>query len=58
MLKDGRTNVHDEERGGPPSVVSDDVIQGVDQKICERRSFTNLEVSCEFAQIPCTVFTS
>jgi hypothetical protein len=25
MVKAGRTNVHDEERSGPPSVVSDDL---------------------------------
>jgi hypothetical protein len=27
MFKDGRTNVHDEERSGRPSVVSDDLVQ-------------------------------
>jgi hypothetical protein len=26
MFKDGRTNVHDEERSGQPSVVSDDLV--------------------------------
>jgi hypothetical protein len=31
MLKDGRTNVHDEERSSRPFVLSDD-IQSVDQK--------------------------
>jgi hypothetical protein len=36
MFKDGRTNVHDEEGNGRPSVVSDDFVQSVDQKICER----------------------
>jgi transposase len=50
MFKDGRTNVHDEERSGRPSVVSDD------QKICERRRFTISELLCEFAQISRTVF--
>jgi hypothetical protein len=33
MFKDGWTNVHDEERSGQPSVVSDDPGQSVDQKI-------------------------
>jgi hypothetical protein len=28
----GRTNVHDEERSGRSSVVSDDLVQNVDQK--------------------------
>jgi hypothetical protein len=31
MFKDGRTNVHDEERSGQPSIVSDDLVQSVDQ---------------------------
>jgi hypothetical protein len=39
MFKDGQTNVHDEERSGWPSVVGDDLVQSVDQKICERRHF-------------------
>jgi hypothetical protein len=39
MFKDGRTNVHDEERSCRPSVVSDD-LQSVDQKIAE--------LSCRF----------
>jgi hypothetical protein len=51
MLKDGQTNVHDEERSGWPSVVRDDLVQSVDQKICERRRFTISELSCEFLQI-------
>jgi transposase len=44
MFKDGTTNVHDEERSGRPSVVSDDLVQSVDQKICERRHFTISEL--------------
>jgi hypothetical protein len=55
MFKDGRTNVHDEKRSGPPSVVSDDLVQSVDQSICERRRFTVLELSCEFSQITPTL---
>jgi hypothetical protein len=47
-----RTNVYDEERSGRPSVVSDDIVQIVDQKWnCEKRFFTLTEVSCEFPQI-------
>jgi hypothetical protein len=33
MFKDARTNFHDEERSGRPSVVSDDLVQSVDQKL-------------------------
>jgi hypothetical protein len=32
MFEDGRTNVHDEERSGRPSVVYDNLVQNVDQK--------------------------
>jgi hypothetical protein len=51
MLEDGRTNVHDEERSGCPSGVSDDLVQSIDQQICERRHFTISELSGEFPQI-------
>jgi hypothetical protein len=37
-----------------PSVVSDDLVHSVDQKICERQRFTISELSCENPQIPCT----
>jgi hypothetical protein len=48
MLKDGWTNVHNEERSGQPSVMND-FVQSVGQKL------TISEVSCEFPQISCTV---
>jgi hypothetical protein len=38
MFKDGRTNVSDEERSGRTSIESDDLVQSLDQQICERRS--------------------
>jgi hypothetical protein len=44
MFKDGRTNVHNEERSGQPSIGSDDLVQSVDQKICERWRFTVSEL--------------
>jgi hypothetical protein len=31
-----RTNVHNEERSGWPPVVSDDLVQSGEQKLCER----------------------
>jgi hypothetical protein len=43
MFRDGLTDVHDE--CGQLSVVSDDLVQSVDQKIAE--------LSCEFPQISC-----
>jgi hypothetical protein len=36
---------------GRPYVLSDDLVQSVDQKICERRCFSISELSCEFPQI-------
>jgi hypothetical protein len=32
MFKDGRTNAHDEEQSGRPTVLSDDLVQSVDQR--------------------------
>jgi hypothetical protein len=51
VFRGGRINIHDEEQNGQPSVVSDDLVQGVDRKICERRRFTISEISYEFPQI-------
>jgi hypothetical protein len=40
---------------GRPSVVSDDLVQSVDQKICVRLRFTTSEFSCEFPHISLTL---
>jgi hypothetical protein len=40
---------------GRPSVVSDYLVQSVDQKICENRRFKTSEFPCEFPQISRTV---
>jgi hypothetical protein len=52
MFKDGRTSEQmftmKSEVVGRPSVVSDDLVESVDQKICERRRFTISEHTCEF----------
>ncbi|KAG8295204.1 hypothetical protein J6590_085189 [Homalodisca vitripennis] len=36
----GRMNVHDEDRSGRPSLVSDDLVNKVDEKIRKNRHFT------------------
>ncbi|GFX10617.1 HTH_48 domain-containing protein [Trichonephila clavipes] len=36
-FKDGRTHIHDEERSGRPSVITDELIQKVDCKVKENR---------------------
>jgi hypothetical protein len=40
---------------GRSSVVSGELVQSVDQKICEGRRFTISELSCEFPQISRTI---
>jgi len=46
-FKDGRTNIHDEEQSGRPSVVTDDLIKKVDSKVKENRRFTISSLSEE-----------
>jgi hypothetical protein len=55
MLKDGRTNVHNEEQSGQPSVVSDGHVESVDQKLCKRQCFTISELLGDFPQISHTL---
>jgi hypothetical protein len=55
MFIDGQTNVHDEEQSGQPSVVSDDIVQSVDQEVCERQCFTIPSLLCKFQEISLTV---
>ena len=40
LFKEGRTNVHDEERSGCPSLVTDDLKGNVNEKIREHMRFT------------------
>ncbi|GFV41178.1 HTH_48 domain-containing protein [Trichonephila clavipes] len=47
-FKDGRTNIHDEERSDRPSVITDDLMQAVETKIRENRRFTITTLSLEF----------
>ncbi|GFY08859.1 uncharacterized protein TNCV_4660521 [Trichonephila clavipes] len=44
-FKDGRENVHDEPRFGRPSVITDDLVNAVDEKIREDRRFTMAAVA-------------
>jgi transposase len=55
MFKDGWTDVHDEEQSGQPSVVSDGLVQSVEQRICERWHFTISGLLCEFPRISHTL---
>ncbi|GFW96597.1 HTH_48 domain-containing protein [Trichonephila clavipes] len=40
QFKNGRTNVHDEEKSGRPSTVTDELVTKVNEKIPENRRFT------------------
>jgi hypothetical protein len=55
MFRNGWTDFYNEEWSCQSSVVTDDLVQTIEQKICERRHFTILELSCEFPQILPTV---
>jgi hypothetical protein len=55
MFSDGQTNAHDKARSGRPCIVCDDLVQSVDQKICETWHFTISELSREFPQISHTI---
>jgi hypothetical protein len=56
MFKARQTDNHNEEQNSQSSVVRDDLVQSVDQKIRERWWFTISERSCEFPQISHTLF--
>jgi hypothetical protein len=51
MFKNGRTNVHDEERAGRPTVVTQELVQMIDEKVRDNRRFTISELSHQFPQI-------
>ncbi|GBO11618.1 hypothetical protein AVEN_91986-1 [Araneus ventricosus] len=50
-FKDNRTNVHDEERSGGPSVITEDLVQKVDGKFLENRRFTISSLYNELPQV-------
>ena len=54
-FKNGRTNVHDEEKSGCSSVVTDELDAEVDEKIRENRRFTITELSLSFPQVSRTL---
>jgi hypothetical protein len=57
MFKDGQTDVHNEERSGRPSVVSDDLVQSIDKKFVkdDASQFQNFRVNFhKFHTLFCT----
>lgn len=51
QFNDGRNNVHDDARSGRPSLVSDELVEKVNEKIRGNRRFTIRTLSDEFPQI-------
>jgi len=51
VFKNDRTNVHDEERSGRPTIVTDELVTKINEKIHENRRFTITEFSLGFPQI-------
>jgi len=51
LFKNGRTNIHDEERSGRPTIVTDELVAKINEKIRENRRFTITEFLLEFPQI-------
>jgi len=48
MFNDGRENVHDETRGGRPSLVNDDLALKVNERVRDDRRFTIYDLSLHF----------
>ena len=55
MFRNGRTDVHDTERAGRPSVITDALKQKVNRIIRENRHFTISEVYEQFPEVSRTV---
>jgi transposase len=52
-----RQNVHDDPRSGRPSVVNEDFVRAVEEKIQKNRQFTISSLSLHFPQISLILFT-
>jgi len=48
MFSEGRENVHDETRSGRPSLVNDDLVRKVNERVRDDRRFTISICSCTF----------
>ena len=51
MFNEERENVHDEARSGRPSLVNDDLVRKVNERVRDDRRFTISDLSLHFPQI-------
>ena len=51
MLNEERENVHDEARSGRPSLMNDDLVRKVNERVPDNRHFTISDLSLHFPQI-------
>ena len=55
MFNEGRENVHDEARSGRPSLVNEDLVHKVNERVRDDRRFTISDLSVHFPQISRTL---
>jgi len=55
MCNEGRENVHDEARSGRPSLVDDDLVRKVNERVRDDRRFTICDLSLHIPQISRTL---
>jgi len=55
MFNEGRENVNDEARSGRPSLVNDDLVRKVNERVRDDRRFTISDLSLPFPQISVTL---
>jgi len=48
MFNEGRENLHDEARSGRPSLVNDDLVRKVNERVRDDRGFTISDLSLHF----------
>ena len=55
MFNEGRENLHDEARSGRPSLVNDDLMRKVNERVRDDRHFTISNLSLHFPHISNTL---
>jgi len=55
MFNEGRENVHDEARSGRQSLVNDDLVRKINERVCDDRRFTISDLFLHFPQISGTL---